>query len=121
MKKIGIVVPYYGKFPNYFALFLRSCENNPTIDWIVFTDIMEVVEYPKNVLRVQMTFQELKKWLLRCSAFWTSLWIIPHLFLSIVVIFILCTGIAVCRKKLFSRTIDHWLDRWDKLNRPINI
>ena len=62
MKKIGIVVPYYGKFPNYFALFLRSCENNPTIDWIVFTDIMEVVEYPKNVLRVQMTFQELKKW-----------------------------------------------------------
>lgn len=51
MKKIGIVVPYYGKFPNYFALFLRSCENNPTIDWIVFTDIMEVVEYPKNVLR----------------------------------------------------------------------
>ena len=62
MKKIGIVVPYYGKFPNYFALFLRSCENNPTIDWIVFTDIMEVFEYPKNVLRVQMTFQELKKW-----------------------------------------------------------
>lgn len=61
------------------------------------------------------------EWLLRCSAFWTSLWIIPHLFLSIVVIFILCTGIAVCRKKLFSRTIDHWLDRWDKLNRPINI
>lgn len=61
MTKIGIVIPYYGKFPNYFDLFLKSCEKNPTIDWLIFTDIMEKHPYPDNVHRIQMTFDELNK------------------------------------------------------------
>lgn len=61
MKKIGIVIPYYGKFPNYFNLFLKSCEKNPTIDWLIFTDIEEKYDYPSNVHRIKMTFDELKK------------------------------------------------------------
>lgn len=61
MTKIGIVIPYYGKFPNYFELFLKSCEKNPTIDWLIFTDIAEEYSYPNNVHRVQMTFEKLRK------------------------------------------------------------
>lgn len=60
MTKIGIVIPYYGKFPNYFDLFLKSCEKNPTIDWLIFSDIAEEHPYPDNVHRIQMTFEELK-------------------------------------------------------------
>lgn len=60
MLKIGIVIPYYGKFPNYFDLFLKSCEKNTSIDWLIFTDIDEPYDYPVNVKRIQMTFKELK-------------------------------------------------------------
>lgn len=33
MQKIIIILPYFGKFSNYFNLFLKSCEKNHTIDW----------------------------------------------------------------------------------------
>lgn len=61
MKSIGIVIPYYGKFPNYFDLFLKSCGENPTIDWLIFTDIEGKYEYPANVHRIEMKFEELKE------------------------------------------------------------
>lgn len=38
MQKIIIILPYFGKFSNYFNLFLKSCEKNHTIDWLVITD-----------------------------------------------------------------------------------
>ena len=37
-KKIAFVVPYYGKFPDYFPLWLKTCGTNPTIDFLLFTD-----------------------------------------------------------------------------------
>lgn len=60
MTKIGIVIPYFGKFPNYFDLFLKSCGKNPTIDWLIFSDIETPYDYPANVRRIHMTFPELK-------------------------------------------------------------
>ena len=47
MKSIAFVIPYFGKFPNYFSLWLQSCRNNPTIDWLLFTDSNEKYDYPK--------------------------------------------------------------------------
>src|SRR5688572_28464292 len=44
MKKIVLLMPYYGKWPEWFNLFIETCKWNPTIDWIFFTDL----EMPHN-------------------------------------------------------------------------
>lgn len=59
MKRIALIIPYFGKFPNYFPLFLNSCRHNPTIDWLLVTDIAEGFDYPENVHVIPMTFPEL--------------------------------------------------------------
>lgn len=62
------LVPYFGKFPNYFQLVLDSCgENNDLYDWIIFTDDKTKYYYPSNVKVFYMTFDELKH--LICSKF----------------------------------------------------
>lgn len=38
MKSIIIILPYFGSFPSYFQLFLKSCAANPSIDWLLVTD-----------------------------------------------------------------------------------
>lgn len=60
MKKIALIIPYFGKFPNYFPLFLNSCRRNPTIDWLLVTDIAEDCDYPENVHVIPMTFAGLQ-------------------------------------------------------------
>lgn len=49
MKTIAFVVPYFGKFPDHFQLWLNSCSCNPTIDWLIFTDDKSPFWYPDNV------------------------------------------------------------------------
>lgn len=61
MKKILFICPYFGKYPNYFNLTLKSIENNPTIDWLIITDITTKYNYPSNVTIVYMKFNELQK------------------------------------------------------------
>ncbi len=58
MKKIILIIPYFGRFPDYFPLFLKSCKNNPTIDWLIFTDTKEVMEYPSNIHVITMSFYQ---------------------------------------------------------------
>lgn len=60
LKKIAFIIPYFGKFKNYFPLFLVSCKNNPSIDWIVFTDDKSKYPYPKNVTVIYTTFEIIK-------------------------------------------------------------
>ena len=60
MKKIAYVLPYFGKFPKGFELFLLSCRNNPTIDWLIFTDDRTEYKYPPNVKIKYYTFDEIK-------------------------------------------------------------
>lgn len=60
--KVTFLIPYFGKLPNYFDLFLKSCEYNMGgYKWIVFTDDQTIRNWPDNVLRVFMTFDELKE------------------------------------------------------------
>ena len=64
MKKeasIGIVLPYFGKLPDCFPLFLESVKNNPTIDWILYTDDDSIQDYPSNVKLHKISFEEFKE------------------------------------------------------------
>jgi hypothetical protein len=54
--KTAIIVPYFGKFPSYFGLWLRSCAINPEIDWLVVTDIESDYKFPTNVRVVSWDF-----------------------------------------------------------------
>lgn len=56
--RILLFAPYFGSLPDHFPLWLRSCEYNPTIDWVVFVDRMPDVTVPANVKMIEMKFQD---------------------------------------------------------------
>lgn len=58
MNKVCFIIPYFGRFPNYFQLFLNSCAKNSEFNWLLLTDDMRNFDYPGNVKRVEMTFAE---------------------------------------------------------------
>ena len=60
MKRIAIVICYFGKLPNYFNLWLNSCKYNQTIDFLLFTDDQKEYDYPKNVKVHYVSFNEIK-------------------------------------------------------------
>lgn len=60
MKSIAFVVPYFGRFNNYFQLWLNSCAANPTVDWLIFTDDRRPFGYPGNVHVTFTTLQKIK-------------------------------------------------------------
>lgn len=59
--KVVFIIPYFGKLPNYYQLFLDSCARNVGYDWLIITNDETVYEYPQNVHRVVMNFEECKK------------------------------------------------------------
>lgn len=61
MKKVIFIIPYYGKFPNYFQLFLNSCKKNDYYEWLVITDNEEKYNYPNNVKILKKSFNEIKE------------------------------------------------------------
>lgn len=60
LSSIGLVLPYFGTFPNYFPLYLQSCRKNPTVDWHIYTDSTVEYDYPDNVIVHRMSFAEFK-------------------------------------------------------------
>lgn len=62
MKKCCFIIPYFGKFPNYFPLFLRSCSYNKDFNWLIFTDDKTPYEYPENVKVIYTEFQEIRRY-----------------------------------------------------------
>lgn len=61
MKSICYIIPYFGKLPSGFEMWLLSCKMNPTIDWILFTDDKSHFDYPKNVKVNYCSFEEIVK------------------------------------------------------------
>lgn len=59
MNKIAVIMPYFGKLPNYFDLWLESCCNNPQIDWIVVTDNLVKCD-SDNVKILNISFEDFK-------------------------------------------------------------
>lgn len=58
---VALLLPYFGKFPNYFQLWLDSAKYNTFIDFLIFTDSeMSMYSIPSNVYVVEMTFQDVK-------------------------------------------------------------
>lgn len=64
MKKIVFICPYFGDLPlNQMKLWLQSCEKNPTIDWIIFTDDNIKLDYPPNVKVRYITFEDMREYI----------------------------------------------------------
>ena len=61
MRSIAFIIPYFGKLPEYFSVWLYSCAQNPTIDFYVFTDDSSNYNFPSNVHRISMSFEEIKQ------------------------------------------------------------
>ena len=60
-KKAIFLLPYFGKLPNYFQLYLQSCKYNKDFDWLIITDDLTRYEYPLNVKVVIRTFEEIRE------------------------------------------------------------
>ena len=60
MRKCCFIIPYFGKFPNFFPLFLKTCSWNKDFNWLLITDSDVPYNYPENFNVVKMTFNELK-------------------------------------------------------------
>ena len=58
MKTAAFILPYFGKFPNYFQLYLNSCGNNKNYDWYIFTDDTTEYDYPENVFVEYVNFSD---------------------------------------------------------------
>ncbi|MBW4417630.1 MAG: hypothetical protein KME13_00205 [Myxacorys californica WJT36-NPBG1] len=57
-KKIIFLMPYFGRWPEWFELYLESCRWNSTIDWLFFTDCPVPETAPPNVRFVSLRFQD---------------------------------------------------------------
>ena len=61
MKKI-LILPYFGKFNNYFNLWLDSCKYNNDIDWLIITD-NHINQISNNIKVINKTFEDLKSYI----------------------------------------------------------
>lgn len=59
--KIAMIIPYFGKLPSNFQLWVDSCKYNQTIDFILFTDDRTKYNYPSNIKVNYMNFKEFVK------------------------------------------------------------
>jgi len=56
--RIIIIIPYFGKWPVWFDLYLKSCAFNNFIDWYFFTDCTLPDNKPDNVFFEHLTFEK---------------------------------------------------------------
>lgn len=60
--KIGFIVPYFGTFPSYFNIVLKTCESNKDIaTWIFFTDDRNDYNWPSNCIVNYMSFSDMQE------------------------------------------------------------
>lgn len=60
MNRALFIIPYFGKFNNYFQLFLNSCGVNTKFDWLIITDDFNHYRYPANVKVCYSDFDTLR-------------------------------------------------------------
>lgn len=56
MKSIAILIPYFGRWPEWFDLYLESCRKNPTVHWFFFTDCEIPKHPPENTTFIGTSF-----------------------------------------------------------------
>jgi len=57
---ICILVPYFGRLPAMFPLWLASCRSNPDVTWRLLTDDRTAYDYPPNVIVEYTTLADLR-------------------------------------------------------------
>lgn len=62
-KNIVLISLYFGKYPNYFNLWLKSASKNPDIDFFLYGDcnIDDFISLPENVKCFKISFEDMKK------------------------------------------------------------
>lgn len=60
MHKILVIIPYFGRLPNYFQAFLNSCRNSAILDFLLLTDDQSLYEFPENFKVIYQDFDQLK-------------------------------------------------------------
>lgn len=71
--KVCFIICYFGAFPNYFHLFLKSCQHNKDFNWLIFTDNKQKYDYPNNVKVIEIDFVNLVKFIKEKLSFDVSL------------------------------------------------
>lgn len=61
MTSICYIVLYYGKLPTLMPVWVESCRNNPTINWLLYTDDRTNYNYPDNITVKYGTFEDMVK------------------------------------------------------------
>ena len=61
MKKIIIIIPYFGKLPEIYAFWRQSALNNPSIDFLFVAD--SHIEQAENIKVLNITFEQLKNYM----------------------------------------------------------
>ncbi len=61
MKKIAIIVFHFGKMPWYLPYFLKSCDTNPTVDFLFITDLPVPDKSAPNIKYISFTLQDFNR------------------------------------------------------------
>lgn len=59
MTSICYIILYYGKLPALMPFWVESCRNNPTVNWMLFTDDRTDYDYPDNITVKYGTFEDM--------------------------------------------------------------
>ena len=54
-KSICLIIPYFGRWPDWFSFYLKSCGYNRSVNWMIFTNCRIPDERPDNVRFVNMS------------------------------------------------------------------
>ena len=55
-----MLIPYFGRWPEWIDLFVESCKWNPSVHWRIYTDCGEPENKADNVDYVHLTFEDYK-------------------------------------------------------------
>ena len=58
MKKIGVLIPYFGKFPEWSDLYFETLKKNKSVDFIFFTDCETEKYKSDNIIFHKITFPD---------------------------------------------------------------
>ncbi|MCR4792403.1 MAG: hypothetical protein K5871_06615 [Lachnospiraceae bacterium] len=61
MRKCIFIIPYFGRLPDSFPVFLKTCGPNKDFDFLLFTDDDRPFDYPENFRVIPKTFDQIRE------------------------------------------------------------
>jgi hypothetical protein len=61
MKRICVIIPYFGRWPAYLDLFLHACHRNPILNVLFLTDLKPPAQSPDNVRFHYVTIDQIRR------------------------------------------------------------